>query len=430
MGYVEVEGVIMEGMYFYYKKTKKCLLNKCDGKLFLFKIRTRQGNKERIIDAKKCQKCGQLYLSFSMYDSFISTECAKEYPVKNSFEDIQSMLEEREQKNQKMEQRRKEILEEIKKERLAKEKKDKVEMMIDNSPQNYLSLIISRTETNEIKWKKRMSTKNSIIMREVYIAKSSEGELRFEIFGKSDDGKKFRTHSELTVDGINRKLRDNKNKLYNAIIKNVERQNQTSSTKKLVNKQIKTVHIKYKDFVVRTNIVKCISEQHLLEDIIGIISIVTPNGTIIEQEIPAAYCLECKCYFILKDEFKKKKKKGILLCNLIEREEFYKYGLKHSIYLSKESILMRNGYNVKANVGLTDMQRQTILANLIDEKIISAFEITNYLRWFISQKEYLPAYRMAVNKWKADMQFVRSYREDNRRRIFVSSVTRTTYKKI
>lgn len=380
-------------------------------------------------------------MNVSMFDFFKHTECAKEYSIINSLEDIQAMLRKKERQTQKKNERRikkakakaekrkagREILEKKKKEN-PKQEQNNQSMKTDSSPQYYLTIL--RTQDNSINWQKRISTKNSIVMQEVYVAQSSEGELRFEIFGKSDDGKKFKIHSELSLNGRNIHFIDNKNELYNAIIKNVGRQNQTSTAKKSVNKQIRTVYIKYKDFVVRTNIFKCISEQHPLEDIIGIISIVTPNGTIIEQKIPAAYCSKCNCYFILKDEFKKASQKGVLLCNLIEKEEFYKYGLKHSIYLSKESILMRNGYNVKANVGLTDMQRQTILANLIDDKVISAFEIINYLRWFIAQKEYLPAYKMAVNKWEADMQFVRLYREDNRRRVFVSSITKTTYKKI
>ena len=148
-------------------------------------------------------------------------------------------------------------------------------------------------------------------------------------------------------------------KLYKAIIKN----NKILDIKTLIkNKygidkienQISSKNIELKDFVVRTNIFKCISDKHTVEEIIGIIKVLKPNGNIYEEKVTAAYCSSCHCYFLMKSEYDRIHKQGILLCRMIERVDFLQSGI-YSWYGNKESILMRCGYNVKANVGLTDI---------------------------------------------------------------------------
>ena len=130
----------------------------------------------------------------------------------------------------------------------------------------------------------------------------------------------------------------------------------------------------------------------------------------------------------MQSEYDRISKIGILICKMIEKEDLYRYGL-HYHNMAGESILMQNGYNVKANNGLTDIQRQTILANLIDDHTLTASEIISYLQMFMAQKKGLPSYQMAVDKWDADLQFVRQYKEDNKRRVFINSITKVAYKR-
>lgn len=321
--------------------------------------------------------------------------------------------------------------------KLYKEEQEVKKQNIEEATKFYN--ILQQTKENKITWRKLSSSKRGLILDETYISQSGSSLLKLKVTGKSDDGKYYSTHMCLyekskVINVPDPKMKSYK-KLYYAIIGNINLLKQSNRSKgrpKYSKKNTTNIikrTIRKEDFVVRTNVLKCLSENHPMEDIIGIISIVTSNGSIVVKEVPAAYCKECKCYFLLKDDYKQLAQKGVLLCNLIEKEEFYKYGLNHSIYLSKESILMRNGYNVKATLGLTDIQRQTILANIMDNQILYGLEIVNYLRWFISQKKNISSYKTAVDKWEADLQFVQLYRKDSRRKVFINSITKTEYKK-
>lgn len=123
----------------------------------------------------------------------------------------------------------------------------------------------------------------------------------------------------------------------------------------------------------------------------------------------------------MKSVYKNISATGILLCQLIDEEIYYEKGILKNFNAASESLLMRNGYNVKANNGLTDMQRQVILSNIIDNKILSPHRIVSYIDMFISQKEHMPQYRNAVDKWKKDRAFVLSYKEQDKRVVTVGN---------
>lgn len=186
------------------------------------------------------------------------------------------------------------------------------------------------------------------------------------------------------------------------------------------------------DFVVRTNTFKCYHSDHKLKDLVGVLDVRKFDGQLTEQEVQAAYCEECDCYFVCKDEFDKLALIGEPLCNVLETETYYKEGLYHSSnYFSYagRSILMENGYNVRAGNGLTDIERQNILADLVDKNITSAFNIKCLIQSFIAQKECLSQYDTAIEKWKADMEFISSYNSDKKERVYVNSIKRNIYKK-
>lgn len=115
---------------------------------------------------------------------------------------------------------------------------------------------------------------------------------------------------------------------------------------------------------------------------------------------------------------------GVLLCHLIDKDEYYSSGRLSDFNAASESLLMRNGYNVKANNGLTDMQRQAILQNIINNKILSPHRIVSYIDMFISQKQNMPQYKEAIEKWKKDRGFVLSYKEENKRVVRIDSIKR------
>jgi exoribonuclease II len=99
-------------------------------------------------------------------------------------------------------------------------------------------------------------------------------------------------------------------------------------------------------------------------------------------------------------------------------------GKNGSLSLSKESPLMMCGYTVRESDGLTSKERQLILANIIDRKILSKPRVIDYLQFFVSWRDGNPNMRNACDKWREDLTFVRNYKMDTQRRFSIRSVQR------
>lgn len=135
------------------------------------------------------------------------------------------------------------------------------------------------------------------------------------------------------------------------------------------------------------------------------------NGNVIKLSIPAVYCKKCGQYIILKRDFKDIKKKGTLLCDVIDKTPEYIVKHKNSSYSVTESKVHRLGYNViKQGYNYTFAQRKVILANIIENYEISQHEILSMLDTNIARKINMPNYAEAVEKWKRDREFVADYK--------------------
>lgn len=89
-------------------------------------------------------------------------------------------------------------------------------------------------------------------------------------------------------------------------------------------------------------------------------------------------------------------------------------------FLADMSPLFLYGYNVRA--GETSLQeRRSILARLMDYKLMEKIRIHNYLCSFINRNETNPDMENAVEKWKEDLAFVDEYHMVDQRRVWVSS---------
>ena len=62
---------------------------------------------------------------------------------------------------------------------------------------------------------------------------------------------------------------------------------------------------------------------------------------------------------------------------------------------------------------LSDVQRQKILAFLIENNIIDKNGIVNYLESFILLRKYNRNMKLAIDKWKRDIDFVLRYKMNN-----------------
>ena len=278
--------------------------------------------------------------------------------------------------------------------------------------------LFNATIHDEIQWVELQNTHSQTTINRRYECSFDGLRWQFDVVGFKKDYDNWRAHFELVWrNSFNDSSRFG-GELYAELYKELQ-QRIVHKDKAVSNPHIKQmkpgekkkeIGIGNNDFLVRTNLFRCYHKNHLVEEIIGLAKVVTPGGEIITKKVPCAYCPECQCFYMLQSQFKKLNESGIVLCHLIEKEEYYKSGKLGDFNVASESLLMRNGYNVKANNGLTDIQRQIILKNIIDNNILTPHRISSYLDMFIAQKRNLPQYQEAVLKWEKDKQFVLAYK--------------------
>lgn len=156
---------------------------------------------------------------------------------------------------------------------------------------------------------------------------------------------------------------------------------------------------------------KCTISNHNLKDIIAKINIVTQNGKIYLISLPAAYCNDCDVYFVLKRDFQKAKEQGVLLCSV--EDKTLKYIQKHANQKYKtigESRIHKMGYNVRKDVGYTDMQRHVILANILENTNIARHEILSVIDAGIARHQSKTTHQHAILCWISDREFVTNYK--------------------
>lgn len=155
-------------------------------------------------------------------------------------------------------------------------------------------------------------------------------------------------------------------KLYEAIQKSKTTEEKITienDYKTIVNKiheNKKEKHIGYDDFLVITNEFRCLIKEHRVEEVLGIIKLETRLGTIIEKKIPCVYCPVCNCYFILTTQYKVLSIGNFFLCNIMESDEYIKYGKKGIVRkntsseripkIKKEQCIKQDDFVVVTNV--------------------------------------------------------------------------------
>ncbi len=180
-----------------------------------------------------------------------------------------------------------------------------------------------------------------------------------------------------------------------------------------------------KDFIVRTNIIKCINSSHLLLQIKALVPIMKDEN-VISLPFPAIYCQKCNKYYIYESTYNEMKKQGYICCKIIKLQELTNLEKSEQSLLfhnwRDKSILKYYGYSVEKSRNLSDVQRQRILAFLIENNIIDKNGIVNYLESFISLRKYNRNMKLAIDKWKRDIDFVLRYKINNSK-IRVNSIT-------
>lgn len=186
--------------------------------------------------------------------------------------------------------------------------------------------------------------------------------------------------------------------------------------------------ISHTQFITRVNVFKCTNAKHKVIDVCCSIDVMNHNGEVYRCMAPGGYCKECDRYFILEEDYRKLKEKGILMCKVVE-QDFWVKQEKQMDYttLKPESVLHMMGYNVNILDNLTEKQRRNILKLIVDEGILSVAEIRSHLQWLIKGRSETERFSNACLKWAADSEFIEKYGIEKRMVIAVDTIVARNY---
>ena len=174
------------------------------------------------------------------------------------------------------------------------------------------------------------------------------------------------------------------------------------------------------DVLVRNYSFRC--SEHQKTDYCGEVQVLTKDAAVKTYLVRIWHCEDCNCYYILNETFQELKKKGVILCRVMEYETYKLVPNNHNWYnspfltWSKISPLRLCGYCVNQNENLTDKQRQGILEEIVDNKILSTDRVMSYLSIFIDK---IKAGESAKEKWKADYDYISNYKLGTAKRVVI-----------
>lgn len=175
------------------------------------------------------------------------------------------------------------------------------------------------------------------------------------------------------------------------------------------------------DVIVLSSSKRCTNLNHNIKNYIGVLPVATKNKRE-NIEVDLGYCKECNIYIMLHSTYNKIQGDPICTVRDLTTNKVLNNANSGFWIESSEHVLHRLGYNVKAGNGMTSMDRQQILAKIINHGVLSKNEIISHLEYCInmaSGREHLNA---AVSKWKTDLDFVQKFKADSER-ISVNSLT-------
>ena len=174
------------------------------------------------------------------------------------------------------------------------------------------------------------------------------------------------------------------------------------------------------DVLVRNYSFRC--SKHQTTDYAGEVQVLTGEGTIKGYLVRIWYCEDCNCYYILNKTFQDLKKKGVILCRVMEFETYKLISNNPRWYNSpffkwrKVSPLRLCGYCVNQNENLTDKQRHRILEEIVDNGILPIDRVMSYLSFF---KDKIGSGQSAKEKWQADYDYISNYKLGTAKRVVI-----------
>lgn len=160
------------------------------------------------------------------------------------------------------------------------------------------------------------------------------------------------------------------------------------------------------DVVVTTAILSCIHRNHIIEKANAIITILTSDSTA-ETIVPVCYCQECDVFYMDYVDYEDIVRIGVPCCKVFKRDD---YSSSSNVYeLAPYSIMRSYGYTVNMKDNMSAQERRRILSFLVENNVLSATRINEYLSWFIRTAKNRAGMTEAINKWRDDKNFISQY---------------------
>lgn len=158
---------------------------------------------------------------------------------------------------------------------------------------------------------------------------------------------------------------------------------------------------------------------HSLDPVTALVNILPRRrGDVYPVEVRTFWCPKCNQYFLMDDDFLALKQRGIICCRIDTKvEDNRRKGYRPARYmmLQQESLMHSYGYNVNADNDLSELDRQDILAFLVENHVMSTQEIAEYLEFFINFMGQSERNASARRKWQADLKYMRNYHRPTRK---------------
>lgn len=175
------------------------------------------------------------------------------------------------------------------------------------------------------------------------------------------------------------------------------------------------------DVVVLSSSKRCTAQHHRVEDYIGLLPVTTKFGCN-KIEINVSYCKDCERFTMLKSEYLKIV--GTPVCEVrdLSTNKIINHSSNDFFGETKEHKLHRLGYNVRYGNGMSNFDRQRLLARIINNKELSRDEIISHIEYCININSNKPNMDLAVRKWKMDLEFLHNFKPDAEK-VAIGSIT-------
>ena len=170
--------------------------------------------------------------------------------------------------------------------------------------------------------------------------------------------------------------------------------------------------IEFENSIVLLSTLKDIYDKDHIIPVKGVITVLDSEDSKKTCVIPAGFCTQDNTFYTGIQIMIKVLKSGIPLCRVIPETEKTILNEDKKFLKNTQVLLKQYGYRAKNLDHLTYVQRQTILAMLIERRIITADELIKHLDTLVQGGKNKPFYSTDaknLGRWRSDRDFISLY---------------------